>query len=215
MSTKDDDDPFAIMTDDDDDREYRKAWLEQSRQDSLRQDSYFDEDEDMPDDFDPDKQSFVDYNFVADYGWDPLKLSRFDFNLGGISSDSGRPLQVVIRDYREAELRHGRLAMLASLAWPVQELLSPTLSRALRAPMLMAETGGRSPSVLNGGLEQSTIPYTLAAFAALNAAVDLYSLKLRGEVCRRSGSNPRTRDTLCSSLGRVLSALSPRWFHSC
>jgi len=71
--------------------------------------------------------------------------------------------------------------MLASLAWPVQELLSPALSRTLRAPMLMAETGGRSPSVLNGGLEQSTIPYTLAAFAALIAAVDVYSLKLRSE----------------------------------
>lgn len=171
--------PLA-MSAEEDEREYRRAWLEQAREDSLRQDSYFDEDEDMPDDFDPDKQSFVDYNFVADYGWDPLQLSRFDRNLGS-AGEKDRPLQVVIRDYREAELRHGRLAMIASLAWPVQELLSPTLSRALRAPMLLAETGGRSPSVLNGGLEQSTIPYTLAGFAALIAAVDLYSLKLRSE----------------------------------
>ena len=46
--------------------------------------------------------------------------------------------------------------------------------------MLIIETGGRS-SVLNGGLEQSTIPITLAVFAALIAAVDLYSLKLRAD----------------------------------
>ena len=129
----------------------------------------WDEDEeDMPDDYDPEnEQTFVDYNFVADYGWDPLELSRFDLHLGS-GLDKVRPLQVVIRDYREAELRHGRLAMLAALAWPVQELLSPTLSRALRQPILVAETGGRTPSVLNGGLEQSTIPLTIGAFFVLN-----------------------------------------------
>lgn len=141
---------------------------------------YDDDEEDMPDDFSITDQSWIDYNFVADYGWDPLKLSRFDLNIGS-AGNKERPLPFVIRDYREAELRHGRLAMLAALAWPTQELLSPALSRAIRAPMLMAETGGRSPSVLNGGLEQSTIPITLAAFAALIAAVDLYSLKLRAD----------------------------------
>lgn len=138
-----------------------------------------DDEDDMPDDYNPElTQSFVDYNFVADYGFDPLRLSRFDLNLGS-GLDKTRPLQIVIRDYREAELRHGRLAMLAALAWPVQELLSPTLSRAIRAPILTVETGGRTPSVLNGGLEQSTIPLTIAAFFLLIAAVDVYSLRLK------------------------------------
>ena len=140
-----------------------------------------DDEEDMPDDYDPEQaQTFIDYNFVADYGWDPLRLSRFDLNLGS-GLDKERPIQYVIRDYREAELRHGRLAMLAALAWPVQELLSPVLSRALREPILVAETNGRTPSILNGGLEQSTIPATLGVFALLIAAVDLYSLQLRAE----------------------------------
>ena len=99
-----------------------------------------DDEEDMPDDYEPEQaQTFIDYNFVADYGWDPLRLSRFDLNLGS-GLDKERPIQYVIRDYREAELRHGRLAMLAALAWPVQELLSPVLSRALREPILVAET---------------------------------------------------------------------------
>ena len=35
------------------------------------------------------------------------------------------------------------LAMLAALAWPVQELLSPMLSAVLKEPSLVAETGGR------------------------------------------------------------------------
>ena len=161
--------PQAPLDDDEDeDLQYRRIRF------------YDDDEEDMPNDFDPSAQTWLDYNFVADYGWDPLGLARFDLNLAGAGS-AERPLPVVIRDYREAELRHGRLAMLAALAWPVQELLSPSLSQALSAPSLLAETGGRSPSVLNGGLEQSTIPVTLAAFALLIAAVDLYSLKLRDE----------------------------------
>mmetsp|Transcript_23975 Transcript_23975/g.70646 ORF Transcript_23975/g.70646 Transcript_23975/m.70646 type:complete len:181 (+) Transcript_23975:95-637(+) len=80
---------------------------------------------------------------------------------------------------REAELRHGRLAMLAALAWPVQELLNPVLSRALREPMLLAETAGRSPSVLNGALLEGSIPFFVAAAFALISAVDAYSLKLK------------------------------------
>ena len=39
----------------------------------------------------------------------------------------------------------------------------------------------RSPSVLNGGLEQATIPLTLAIFGGMIAAVDIYSLKLKAE----------------------------------
>lgn len=136
--------------------------------------------DDMPDDFDPEAQSFVDFNFVADYGWDPLGFSKIDLHLGS-ARDKQRPFQAVLRDYREAEIRHGRLAMLAAIAWPTQELLSPMLSRALREPLLLTETAGRSPSVLNGGLEQSTIPATLGVFALLIAAVDLYALQRREE----------------------------------
>lgn len=127
-----------------------------------------------------DAPSALDGSMVADYGFDPLNFAGIDLNLGS-AEEKQRPKSLVLRDYREAELRHGRLAMLAALAWPVQELLSPILSRLLREPMLLAETGGRSPSVLNGGLEQATIPLTLAIFGGMIAAVDIYSLKLKAE----------------------------------
>lgn len=141
-------------------------------------DALADDDEDMPDDFDPNSMSWLEYNFVADYGFDPFKLATVDLHLGS-ASDKARPYAYVVRDYREAELRHGRLAMLAALAWPVQELLSPILSRALREPLLLTETGGRSPSVLNGGLEQSGIPLTLGLLVLGCGIVDFYALKIR------------------------------------
>jgi hypothetical protein len=39
-----------------------------------------------------------------------------------------------------------------------------------------------SPSVLNGGLGLGPIPFTVAAFAVLIAAVDVKSIQLKGEV---------------------------------
>jgi hypothetical protein len=122
----------------------------------------------------------LDGSMVGDYGFDPLGLARTDLNLGS-ANEKERSLAFVLRDYREAELRHGRLAMLAALAWPVQELLNPVISRALREPMYLAELGGRSPNVLNGGLGLGPIPYTVGAFALLIAAVDFYSLRLKAE----------------------------------
>jgi len=59
----------------------------------------------------------------------------------------------VLKQYREAELKHGRLAMLAAAGWPVSELVQPWLSKALGAPDLLAQ-GEEAPSLLNGGLDK-------------------------------------------------------------
>mmetsp|Transcript_25573 Transcript_25573/g.75070 ORF Transcript_25573/g.75070 Transcript_25573/m.75070 type:complete len:287 (+) Transcript_25573:3-863(+) len=128
----------------------------------------------------PSRSVALDGSMVADYGFDPLNLAATDLNLGS-AEDKARSPAFILRDYRDAELRHGRLAMLAALGWPVQELVNPAISRALREPMLLVETGGRSPSVLNGGLEQGPVPYALAFFALLIGAVDAYSIKLKEE----------------------------------
>lgn len=122
----------------------------------------------------------LDGSMVADYGFDPLNLAAVDLNLGS-ANDKDRSAAYVLRDYREAELRHGRLAMLAALAWPVQELLHPALSRALHVPLLLTETAGRSPSVLNGGLEQGAIPLVVAATALAIGLVDGNSLQRKAE----------------------------------
>jgi len=75
---------------------------------------------------------------VGNKGFDPLNCATNE---------------VVLKNYREAELKHGRLAMLAAAGWPISELVQPWLSAALRAPDLLA-TGDKAPSILNGGLDK-------------------------------------------------------------
>merc|ERR1719421_1640637 len=88
----------------------------------------------------------------GDVGFDPLGLANFDLSVDG-ATDKQRSAALVMRDYRDAELKHGRLAMLAAVAWPLQEQLNPYFAAKFHLPNLVAETGGLSPSVLNGGVE--------------------------------------------------------------
>ena len=75
---------------------------------------------------------------VGNKGFDPLNCATSE---------------PVLRSYREAELKHGRLAMLAAAGWPVSELVQPWLSAAFKAPDLLA-SGEKAPSILNGGLDK-------------------------------------------------------------
>ena len=52
------------------------------------------------------------------------------------------------------------------LAASPQEKLNPILAAEFHMPNLVAEAGGRSPSVLNGGLEQGIIPSAVITFGA-------------------------------------------------
>jgi len=89
----------------------------------------------------------------GDFGFDPLNLASKDYfrpaqnffiNLvpepdtatGGkdnknldttTTKGKPRPRALILRDYREAEIRHGRLAMLAAVFWPFQEMLDQLL----------------------------------------------------------------------------------------
>jgi len=58
-----------------------------------------------------------------------------------------------LKQYREAEIKHGRLAMLAASGWPVSELVQPYLSKALNLPDALVGSE-QAPSLLNGGLDQ-------------------------------------------------------------
>merc|ERR1712127_886282 len=114
----------------------------------------------------------------GDIGFDPLGLANFDLLLdSGI--DKQRSAALVLRDYRDAELKHGRLAMLAAVAWPLQEKLNPLLAARFHMPNLVAETGGLSPSVLNGGLEQGIIPSAVVTFAVLVSLVEAQGLRIK------------------------------------
>jgi light-harvesting complex II chlorophyll a/b binding protein 5 len=110
-------------------------------------------------------------SFVGDSGFDPLGLFGADpFKFGWDQ-----------QFYREAELKHARLGMLAALAFPVQEKLEPVLAKAFNLPDELKETLGRSPSIVNGGLEQGEIPLTILAFLAGGAIVEYFTDKLKKE----------------------------------
>ena len=72
----------------------------------------------------------------GDWGFDPLNIAEKDYilkaqylllqSLPGAKKEDmppPRPTALILRDYREAEIRHGRLAMLAAVFWPLQEML--------------------------------------------------------------------------------------------
>jgi hypothetical protein len=93
------------------------------------------------------REPIFDARSIGDLGFDPL----------GLGTDE----QFV--PFREAELKHGRLAMLAAIAWPLQEILHPIFVDNWYAvtgqtvPDVLLESNGASPSLLNGGLFQPEV----------------------------------------------------------
>ena len=73
---------------------------------------------------------------AGDVGFDPLLLAENSQTLAW---------------YREAEIKHARLAMLAALGWPVAEKLDGPLAAQFGMDSLLTKDG-LAPSILNGGL---------------------------------------------------------------
>lgn len=110
----------------------------------------------------------LDVRKIGDYKFDPL----------GLGTDE------TFVPFREAEIKHGRLAMLAAVAWPLQEIFHPIFVDLLRgsgigAKDMMEATAGKSPSLLNGGLEQlESVPtLMLAVYAA--SVLELKDMRAR------------------------------------
>jgi len=78
----------------------------------------------------------LDGSLAGDVGFDPL----------GFSKD-----KKALYWMREAETKHGRLAMLAAVGWPLSELFHKELAQTLKLDSILAG-GDRAPSLLNGGL---------------------------------------------------------------
>ena len=108
---------------------------------------------------------------AGDVGFDPLQLAE----------DSGR-----LAFYREAEVKHARLAMLCAVGWPLSELLHGPFAGLTGGHSLLAETSGKAPSVLNGGLGQVDGLFWILAFG-LAAAVEINSLDYQFEGWQSAG----------------------------
>jgi hypothetical protein len=110
-----------------------------------------------------------DGKLAGDVGFDPLQLA-----------DSSAALAW----YREAEMKHARLAMLAAVGWPIAEKLNGPLSAALGQESLLVD--GRSPTVLNGGLGAVSVVYWLAA---LGLAIFVENAYLDNQIGRKKDTD--------------------------
>ncbi|GKY94929.1 hypothetical protein MPSEU_000457800 [Mayamaea pseudoterrestris] len=105
------------------------------------------------------RQAALDGSLVGDIGFDPFGFAKTKEDL---------------LNYREAEIKHARLAMLAAAGWPLSELWDKKIAVALGlAPVVGVD--GRAPSLLNGGLGKVSPIYWIVVLAAA-AAIDVYGI---------------------------------------
>lgn len=79
----------------------------------------------------------LDGTMAGDYQFDPLSFAS-----------NAQDLEL----YREAEIRHARLAMLAAVGWPLSELWQPTIASTVQEPSLIDPSTDLAPAVLNGNI---------------------------------------------------------------
>jgi len=96
-------------------------------------------------------------NVVGDAGFDPL----------GFCTDLSKFAQ-----YREAEIKHGRLAMFAALGWPLAELYSEAQADEGQIDFL-ADTGGRFLPQLTGGSGDQFVEIFSTLVLVIGAAAEL------------------------------------------
>lgn len=96
---------------------------------------------------------------AGDVGFDPLGFAKSEEDL---------------MNYREAEVKHARLAMLAAAGWPISEVFDKKIATALSMSPLV-DAADRAPSVLNGGLGKVSPVYWIGCIGAA-AAVEFYGI---------------------------------------
>ncbi|EJK68921.1 hypothetical protein THAOC_09862 [Thalassiosira oceanica] len=107
----------------------------------------------------------LDGTMVGDVGFDPLGFAKNKDDLA---------------NYREAEIKHGRLAMLAAAGWPLSELFDKKIAAALgMAPVL--DASDRVPSLLNGGLGKISPAYWIGCLGAAALVDVLGQLRMKGD----------------------------------
>jgi len=103
------------------------------------------------------RPALLDGTLPGDRGFDPFNFA----------SDAN-----ALQWQRKAELKHGRLAMLAAIGWPMAELFHMNFAEAFDLPYSLA-SGGRVPSILNDGLAHADYPLFLVAVLSAAAAIEI------------------------------------------
>ena len=96
------------------------------------------------------RPAHLDGSMAGDVGFDPL-----GFAASSTPSSSGQRLVFM----REAEIKHSRLAMLATAGWLVSEMAGGKLSAMAQTATPLLRYGDRVPSILNGGLGHALEPF--------------------------------------------------------
>ena len=106
------------------------------------------------------RPAHLDGSMAGDVGFDP-------FNFAG---DGAQELYIM----REAEVKHGRIAMLAAVGWVISEVLDKPIARMFHLPSLLGH-GDKVPSLLNGGLETIS-PVYWATVLGLAGGLEAWSM---------------------------------------
>jgi len=111
------------------------------------------------------RPSVLDGTFAGDVGFDPLGFAKSRADL---------------MNYREAEVKHARLAMLAAAGWPLSEVFDKKIAAALGMNPLL-DGSDRVPSLLNGGLGKISPAYWVGCIG-LAAIIDILgTLRMKGD----------------------------------
>jgi hypothetical protein len=117
------------------------------------------------------RPEILDGTLPGDRGFDPFNFS----------SDA-----TALQWYRDSELRHSRIAMLAAVGWPLAELFHKNIASSIGLEPALTEAG-KVPSVLNGGLAMTSPLFWVAVISA-TAALEFMSTK--NQIAGNSGFDP-------------------------
>jgi hypothetical protein len=101
----------------------------------------------------------LDGSMAGDVGFDPAGFAASQKDL---------------RNYREAEIKHARLAMLAAAGWPLSELFDAKIAKALGLTAVV-DASERAPSILNGGLGKINPVYWILCIVVAGL-IDVYGI---------------------------------------
>jgi hypothetical protein len=105
------------------------------------------------------RPALLDGSMAGDVGFDPVGFAKSE---------------EALMNYREAEIKHARLAMLAAAGWPLSELFDAKIAHLIGMTPLV-DASDRAPSLLNGGLGKVSPLYWIACLVGAGL-IDVYGI---------------------------------------